>query len=36
MSDGKLLASAGADNTVKVWDFDKGEQAAQSTPTPSR
>src|SRR5437868_3208013 len=27
MSDGKLLASAGADNTVKVWDFDKGEQA---------
>jgi WD40 repeat protein len=27
MADGKLLASAGADNTVKIWDFDKGEQA---------
>lgn len=25
-SDGKKLASAGADNTVKVWDFEKGEQ----------
>src|SRR5204862_512690 len=27
MADGKLLASAGGDNTVKVWDFEKGEQA---------
>ena len=25
-ADGKLLASAGADNVVKVWDFEKGEQ----------
>lgn len=25
-ADGKKLASAGGDNTVKVWDFDKGEQ----------
>jgi len=24
--DGKLLASAGADNVVKVWDYEKGEQ----------
>ena len=24
--DGKLRASAGADNVVKVWDFEKGEQ----------
>src|SRR5204862_28965 len=24
--DGKLLACAGADNVIKVWDFDKGEQ----------
>src|SRR5262249_47993542 len=23
----KLLASAGADNVVKVWDYEKGEQA---------
>jgi WD40 repeat protein len=26
-ADGKLLASAGADNTIKVWDYEKGEQA---------
>jgi len=26
-SDGKFLASAGADNAIKVWDFEKGEQA---------
>src|SRR4029078_4247736 len=26
-ADGKLLASAGGDNTVKIWDFEKGEQA---------
>src|SRR5205085_5186270 len=25
-ADGKLLASGGADNVVKVWDFEKGEQ----------
>ncbi len=25
-ADGKKLASAGGDNTVKVWDFEKGEQ----------
>src|SRR5437764_8403843 len=25
-ADGKLLASAGADNVVKVWDYEKGEQ----------
>ena len=25
-SDGKLLASAGADNTIKIWDYEKGEQ----------
>jgi WD40 repeat protein len=25
-ADGKLLASAGADNVIKVWDFEKGEQ----------
>ena len=25
-ADGKLLASGGADNIVKVWDFEKGEQ----------
>jgi WD40 repeat protein len=25
--DGKLLASAGADNVIKVWNFDTGEQA---------
>jgi WD40 repeat protein len=24
--DGKLLASAGADNVIKVWNFDSGEQ----------
>ena len=24
--DGKLIVSAGADNTIKVWDFEKGEQ----------
>ncbi len=26
-ADGKLLASAGADNAIKVWDYEKGEQA---------
>ena len=26
-ADGKLLASAGADNVVKIWDYAKGEQA---------
>jgi WD40 repeat protein len=26
-ADGKLLASAGADNVVKIWDYEKGEQA---------
>ncbi len=26
-ADGKLLVSAGADNVLKVWDFDRGEQA---------
>ncbi len=25
-ADGKTLVSAGADQTLKVWDFDKGEQ----------
>lgn len=25
-ADGKTLVSAGADNVLKVWDFDKGEQ----------
>jgi len=25
-ADGKVLVSAGADNVLKVWDFDKGEQ----------
>jgi WD40 repeat protein len=25
-ADGKLLASAGADNVIKVWDYEKGEQ----------
>lgn len=25
-ADGKVLVSAGADNALKVWDFDKGEQ----------
>jgi WD40 repeat protein len=25
-ADGKTLVSAGADQTIKVWDFDKGEQ----------
>jgi WD40 repeat protein len=26
-NDGKFLASAGADNAIKVWDFEKGEQS---------
>src|SRR5206468_8304059 len=26
ISDGKLLASAGADNAIKIWDYEKGEQ----------
>jgi len=26
-SDGKLLASAGADNVIKVWTYETGEQA---------
>jgi WD40 repeat protein len=25
--DGKLLASAGGDNDVKIWDFEKGEKS---------
>src|SRR5262249_37593296 len=25
-ADGKLLASAGADNTIKIWDYERGEQ----------
>jgi WD40 repeat protein len=25
-SDGKVLASAGADNVIKVWNYDQGEQ----------
>lgn len=25
-ADGKTLASAGADNVIKVWDYEKGEQ----------
>jgi WD40 repeat protein len=29
--DGKLLASAGADNAIKIWDFEKGEQARTIT-----
>jgi WD40 repeat protein len=24
--DGKLLASCGADNVIKIWDYEKGEQ----------
>ena len=33
--DGKLLASGGADNAVKVWDYEKGEQV-RDHPTPHR
>src|SRR5262249_15763693 len=30
-ADGKLLASASADNSIKVWDYDKGEQVRTMT-----